>query len=80
MVDIEIAGVVCVNSVRRDVANVPLHQFDQVEERHRIEAVIRQPVRCVVLDAQDFRRSPHHGFAVSNRLFAGSVSAGFTVG
>ncbi|MGA8495738.1 MAG: hypothetical protein WB764_09670 [Xanthobacteraceae bacterium] len=79
MIDIEIAGMVGINLGRRDVANVPLHQFDQVEERHGIEAIIRQPMGCAVLDAEDFGGSLHRRFAPGDGLFAGGVSAGFAV-
>jgi hypothetical protein len=79
VIDIEIAAMVGINRGRRDLANVPLHQFDQVEERHGIEAIIRQPVRRAVLDAEDFGRSLHRRFAPGNGLFAGTVSAGFAV-
>ena len=34
--------------------NVPLHQFDQVEERRRIEPIIRAAGGLQVLDAEHF--------------------------
>jgi hypothetical protein len=56
MINIQIAGMVSINSIGRTLADVLFHNFHDFEQRLGIEAIIRKPMHRQVLHSEDVGR------------------------